>query len=66
MAIDAHPNGRVSFGRRAVQHGGKRGLHIRQAKLNTIRGHLSKLVKAPLGGEKSLSDSGAVLDWFTA
>ncbi len=40
-AINAHPNGRVSFGLRGIQFGGKRGLHIRRQEGNNILNRLS-------------------------
>jgi hypothetical protein len=41
IAINAHPNGRMSFGLHGVQLGGKRGLHIRRRRGNTISNRLS-------------------------
>ena len=43
MADNARPNGQMSFGLRRLQHGCKRGLHIRRAGVNTIYRRLSKI-----------------------
>jgi hypothetical protein len=58
IAINAHPNGRVSFGLHEIQLGGKRGLHIR-SKEEILFQPVCQMVCA---AKIALSDFGAVLD----
>jgi hypothetical protein len=58
IAINAHPNGRVSLGLHEIQLGGKRGLHF-DGEEETPFSPVCQMVCA---AKIALSDFGAVLD----